>query len=456
MSHLTWGNIDCVELARTYGTPLYVMDEAMIRSRCAEIRESFLEKWPDTTACYASKAFLTTTMAKIIEQEGLGLDVVSGGELHTALAAKFPASRMVMHGSAKSESELCAALSHGVGRVVVDGQMELELLAKLAAESGKHQDILIRVAPGVVPKTHSHIVTGHKGSKFGLPIGGGIIEKAVTFALNSPNLTLRGFHFHIGSQIFENEMHVKSVKRIAGLMESLKSRIGFETEELNFGGGFGVGKTPEKAPSPLRGELHIPLSFFTDPMMEALNFECGWRDLKRPSVTIEPGRWIVAEAGITLYTVETVKHLPDVTYIGVDGGMPDNPRPSLYQAAYEAVVANKMDQPVEKEEKAKNAKKSGKSKKVTIAGKCCETGDILIDSIALPPVERGDVIAVFNTGAYNFSMANNYNRLTRPAVVLVNNGRADEIVERGTLDGLLLGDRMPERLTQETRHTSDG
>ena len=445
MSHLTWGNMDCVELARTYGTPLYVMDEAIIRSRCAEVRESFLERWPDTAACYASKAFLTTTMAKIIEQEGLGLDIVSGGELHTALVAKFPASRMVMHGSAKSESELNAALSHGVGRVVVDGQMELELLAKLAAESGKRQDILIRVAPGVVPKTHSHIVTGHKGSKFGLPLQSGLIEKAVTFAVNSPNLTLRGFHFHIGSQIFENEMHVKSVKRIASLLESLKSRIGFEAEELNFGGGFGVGKTPENAPHSIRGELHIPLAYFTDPMMEALNFECSWRDLKRPSVTIEPGRWIVAEAGITLYKVETVKHLPDVTYIGVDGGMPDNPRPSLYQASYEAVIANKLDQPVEKKEKRK------KARKVTIAGKCCETGDILIDSIALPPVERGDVIAVFNTGAYNFSMAGNYNRLTRPAVVLVNNGHADEIVARGTFDGLLIGDHMPERMCVASR-----
>jgi len=422
------------------------MDEAVIRSRCAEVRESFLEKWPDTVACYASKAFLTTTMAKIIEQEGLGLDVVSGGELHTALAARFPASRIVMHGSAKSENELCSALSHGVGRVVVDGQMELELLAKLAAESGKCQDILIRVAPGVVPKTHSHIVTGHKGSKFGLPLQSGLIEKAVVFALAAPNLRLRGFHFHIGSQIFENEMHVKSVKRVASLMESLKSRLGFETEELNFGGGFGVGKMPEKTSNSISGERHLPIAFFTDPMMEVLNFECSWRGLKRPSVTIEPGRWIVAEAGITLYRVETVKHLPEVTYVGVDGGMPDNPRPSLYQASYEAVIANKMDLPA-----AKNAKNAGETEKVTIAGKCCETGDILIESIALPPVERGDVIAVFNTGAYNFSMAGNYNRLTRPAVVLVNNGRADEIVERGTLDGLLLGDRMPERMCAASR-----
>jgi len=431
-----WGSVDCVELARMYGTPLYVMDEAVIRARCAEVREAFLKKWPDTKACYASKAFLATTMAGIIEQEGLGLDVASGGELYTALAAQFPAPRMVMHGNAKSESELCAALSHGVGRVVVDGQMELELLAGLAAKTGKHQNILIRVTPGVVPKTHSHIVTGHKGSKFGLPIEGGILENAVTCALASPNLTLKGFHFHIGSQIFENELHVESVKRVAALIERLKNILGFETEELNFGGGFGVGKIPENVPFPIPGEPHLPLAFFTDPMMEALIAECMTRGLKRPAVVIEPGRWVVAEAGITLYKVETVKRLPGVTYVGVDGGMPDNPRPSLYQAAYEAVIANKANLPA--------------TEKITIAGKCCETGDILIDSIALPHVERGDVIAVFNTGAYNFSMANGYNRLMRPAVVMVNEGHADEIVARDTFADLLRGDRVPGRMRNST------
>jgi len=428
--HLMWGSVDCVELASMYGTPLYVVDEAVIRSRCAEVRETFLNKWPNTSACYAGKAFLTTAMAKIIEQEGLGLDVVSGGELVTALAADFPTSQIAMHGNAKSEQELRAALSHGVGRVIVDGQMELELLDKLAAEADKQQSILIRVAPGVVPHTHPHIVTGHRGSKFGLPIEGGILESAAAFAAASPNLVLRGFHFHIGSQIFENDFHVESVRRVVALMERMKRKLGFETEELNFGGGFGVGKTPEKAPIP--GEPHLSLAFFTDPMMETLSTECLSRGLARPSVCIEPGRWIVAEAGITLYKIETIKRLPDVTYVCVDGGMPDNPRPSLYQAAYEGVIANKVGLP--------------DSEKVTIAGKCCETGDILIESLALPTVERGDILAVFNTGAYNFSMASNYNRLTRPSVVLVNDGRADEIVERRTEADLLKGERIPNRM----------
>ena len=434
MQHLMWSNVDCVELARMYGTPLYVMDEVVIRARCAEIRETFLEKWPNTSACYASKAFLTTAMARIIEQEGLSLDIASGGELYTALAAKFPASRIEMHGSAKSEDELRAALSYGVGRIMVDGQMELELLAQLAAKTGKRPEILIRVTPGVKPDTHSHIVTGHKGSKFGLPIDGDILENAVSFALNSSSLVLRGFHFHVGSQIFKNDTHVESVKRVVELMERLKNKLGFETTELNFGGGFGVGRIPENAPSHMQREPHLPLALFTDPMMEALTEACRARGLKRPAVCIEPGRWVVAEAGITLYRVDTIKRLPDMTFVGVDGGMPDNPRPSLYQAVYEAVIANKASLPV--------------TEKVTIAGKCCETGDILIESIALPDVERGDVIAVFNTGAYNFSMASNYNRLARPAVVLVNDGRADVIVARQSPDDLLLGDRIPDHMTR--------
>jgi diaminopimelate decarboxylase len=438
LPHLLWGNADCVELARTFGTPLYVMDESMIRARCAEVRSAFLEKWPATTACYASKAFLTKTMARMVCQEGLGLDVVSGGELHTALAADFPPSRIELHGNAKSERELRAALSAGVGRVIVDGVMELELLAALAAETGRKADILIRVAPGVNPHTHAHIVTGHTGSKFGLPIEGELLESAVKFALASPGLALKGFHFHIGSQIFENSSHVEAVGRIAALAARLKTRLGFEAEELNLGGGFGVGKLPDFSHSPhspdknVPSESHVPLHLFTDAMMEALTRECRARGLARPAVAIEPGRWIVAEAGITLYAVETIKRLPGVTYVGVDGGMPDNPRPSLYQAAYEGVVANKISAPA--------------AEKATIAGKCCETGDILVESIALPPVERGDIVAIFNTGAYNFSMASNYNRLPRPAVVLVKDGRADVVVARQTHDDLLRGDAIPDRM----------
>jgi diaminopimelate decarboxylase len=415
------------------------MDESLIRARCAEVRSAFLEKWPRTAACYASKAFLTKTMARMIHQEGLGLDVVSGGELHTAFAAGFPPSRIELHGNAKSEEELRMAISAGVGRIIVDGLMELELLSALSVEAGRKIDISIRFAPGVTPHTHSHIVTGHKGSKFGLPIEGELLESAVKLALTSPNLALRGFHFHVGSQIFDNSSHVEAVKRVAALAENLKGRLGFEVEELNFGGGFGVGKLPDVSgifgkPGNAPTEPHVPLRLFTDAMMESLTEECKARGLALPSVAIEPGRWIVAEAGITLYSVETVKRLPGVTYAAVDGGMPDNPRPSLYQAVYEGAVANKIGVPAVDAEK------------VTIAGKCCETGDILIESLALPPVERGDIVAIFNTGAYNFSMASNYNRLPRPAVVLVKDGHAEVIVQRQTRDDLLRGDHIPDRM----------
>jgi diaminopimelate decarboxylase len=426
-----------VELARKFGTPLYVIDESVLRARCAEIRETFLSKWPNTEAYYASKAFLTTAMARVAEQEGLGLDVVSGGELFTALAARFPPSRIVMHGNAKSERELRAALSSGVGRIVADGIMELELLARVAAGTGQRPAILIRVAPGVNPSTHSHLVTGHIGSKFGLPIEGNFLENAVKFALASPHLALKGFHFHVGSQIFENGSHVESVRRVVALAEKMKAVLGFETEELSLGGGFGVGKFPDVSGCPgiPSAEPHVSLRFFTDAMMETLTRECASRGLAIPAVSIEPGRWVVAEAGITLYTVETVKRLPGVTYAGVDGGMPDNPRPSLYQAAYEGVLANKIGLPP-----------GELTEKVTIAGKCCETGDILIESLTLPRVDRGDILAVFNTGAFNFSMASNYNRLPRPAVVFVKDGQADVVVARQTEEDLLRGDSVPERL----------
>jgi diaminopimelate decarboxylase len=425
--------MDCVELAHIWETPLYVLDEGIIRSRCAEIRSDFLGRWAKTWACYASKAFLTTGMACIVDQEGLGLDVVSGGELYTAIRAGFPPYRIKMHGSAKSERELRLALASGVGSIIVDGLMELELLDALAGEVRRPPDrrerprIVLRVAPGVDPHTHSFLITGQTGGKFGLPLEdgeGSLLSEAVRFALSSKSITLGGFHFHVGSQIFENHAHVEAVRRMVVCMERMQKTFGFKTRELNFGGGFGVPASPDKP--------HVPLRFFTDAMMGVLTEECEARNLERPYVTIEPGRWLVSDAGITLYTVETVKRLDGVTYVGVDGGMADNPRPSLYGAEYCAIVANRPDDPP--------------AGKVVIAGRCCETGDILIRDVELPAVTRGDILAVFNTGAYNFSMASNYNRLPRPAVVLVRDGWADLLVARQTWDDMLSGDSIPERL----------
>ena len=430
MSHLFWGGADCVDLAARFGTPLYVLDESVIRARCAEVRNEFLNRWPRTSASYASKAFLTRAMARIVEDKGLGLDVVSLGELHTALAADFPASRIEMHGNAKSEAELSAALDFGVGRIIVDGLMELEVLAELAARRGRRAEILLRVAPGVQPKTHAHITTGQEGSKFGLPLDGELLPRAVRMATDRESLSLRGLHFHIGSQIFSPEAHVQSVVRVAAAMRRLREELDFRVRELNLGGGFGARSHPS--------EPHVPLSLFTDAMMEALTRECAAAGLERPDVALEPGRWIVSEAGITLYRVETVKELPGVTYIGVDGGMADNPRPALYQAIYEASVADRSD-----------AAPVRGGPRVSVVGRCCETGDVLIEDAGLPPVGRGDVLALFSTGAYTFSMASGYNRLCRPAVVLVKGGEAEVIVERQTLDDLLWGDRIPDRLSRE-------
>jgi diaminopimelate decarboxylase len=424
-----------VELARTLETPLYVLDEGIIRERCAEIRSDFMSRWAGTWACYASKAFLTTSMAWIMDQEGLGLDVVSGGELYTALRAGFPPYRTNLHGNVKSERELHLALTSGVGHIIVDSLMELELLDGLAGEARRPSDrrgrprILLRVAPGVDPHTHSYLVTGQAGSKFGLPLEGGpdgtsLLTEAVRFAMSSKSIALAGFHFHIGSQIFENGAFVEAVRRVAACMERLNKELGFKTRTLNVGGGFGVPASPD--------EPHLPLRLFTDAMMSVLTEECEARGLTRPYVTIEPGRWLVSRAGITLYTVETIKRLSDVTYVGVDGGMADNPRPALYQAQYHAVLANKIGEPP--------------AEKVVIAGRCCETGDILVESAELPTVERGDILAIFNTGAYNFSMASGYNRLLRPAVALAHNGWADLIVTRQTYEDLLIGDVIPERL----------
>ncbi|MDR1731648.1 MAG: diaminopimelate decarboxylase [Synergistaceae bacterium] len=435
MGHLVWGGANCVELARTYGTPLYVVDEGIVRARCAEVRTDFLERWPGSAACYASKAFLTTCMAWIINQEGLGLDVVSGGELYTALRAGFSPSRIELHGNAKSEEELRLAFASGVGHIIADGIMELQLLDGLAEEIHRAPEVserprvLLRVAPGVEPHTHTYLVTGQVGSKFGLPLEtdsdeDGLLSEAVRFAMASRTFDLTGFHFHIGSQIFENATYIEAVKRIVACMGRMREKFGFETRELNFGGGFGVPAAPD--------EPHLPLRHFTDAMMETLKAECAARKLPCPSVTIEPGRWIISDAGITLYSVETIKRLKDVTYVGVDGGMADNPRPSLYGAQYVCKLANKIGLPPEE--------------KVVVAGRCCETGDILVESAELPRVERGDVLAVFSTGAYNFSMASGYNRLLRPAVVLVRDGMSDLIVARQTWEDLLAGDCIPQRL----------
>ncbi len=428
VSHLIWGGVDCVELAKRFGTPLYVIDETVVRARCAEVRKEFLERWPGTRASYASKAFLTRTMARIIDQEGLGLDVVSLGELRIALSAGFPPDRIEMNGNAKSEEELDAALSSGVGRIIVDSLTELEVLADKAEAAGKTAPVLLRVAPGVDAHTHAFIATGKTGSKFGLPIDGPMLSHAVRMTRERKGLDLLGLHFHVGSQLFSPEDHVRSLTRVVEAASRLRNELGFELRELNVGGGQGAKLNPS--------EPHVPMGPFMDEIMEALKRECAAHKLPCPNVSIEPGRWIISEAGITIYRVETVKELPDVVYVAVDGGMSDNPRHPLYDALYDAAVVERADAGAD----------SWEGRKVSVVGKCCESGDVFIEDAHLPRVERGDLLALYNSGAYTYSMASNYNGLGRPAVVLVGDGRAELIVARQTPEDLLRGDVIPERL----------
>lgn len=413
---------DTVELAKKYGTPLYVLSEEIIRERCREIRTDFLEKYRNTRAAYASKAFLTMAMCKIIESEGLGLDVVSGGELYTAVKAGFPMDRVLLHGNNKSYGEIEMAVENDVGRIVIDNPDEVDMIEEIAGRMNKTVKVLIRVAPGVEGNTHKYIITGQKDSKFGIPLNKDTINEAVSKSINSDRIGLMGFHFHLGSNLFENNSYVTAVETVMKLYKRLKDDFGFIAKELNTGGGFGIHYTKDDRINPLK--------YFTDSVMGTVNNCCDRLHLDRPVVTIEPGRWIVGEAGITLYTIGAIKEIPDIrTYASVDGGLPDNPRPALYSAKYEAVIANKYN--------------AEPDRLVTIAGRCCETGDILIWDLKVPEINRGDILAVLCTGAYNYSMANNYNKLPRPAVLLLSKDGEKVIVERETYEDLLRKERVP-------------
>ena len=416
MSNFVFYGCDTVELAKKYGTPLYVMSEDFIVDRCREIRKDFLEKYDNTMAVYASKAFLTKEMARIIKREGLGMDVVSGGELYTAMEIDFPMDKIIFHGNNKLVDEIEMAVKNNVGRIIVDNIGELDLIEDIASKYDKRVNVLFRVCPGVDAHTHKYIQTGQVDSKFGIPLNENIMHKAVKKAMSCKHLDLKGFHFHIGSQLHENEGYIMAVKKMAELMKELKDDIGFITKELNTGGGYGIHYKDEGN--------RKDLAFFTDAIMNTLEEECTKYNLQKPLVIIEPGRWVVGEAGITLYTIGAIKEIPGVrTYVSVDGGMPDNPRPSLYQAKYEAIVANKYGEEL--------------VDKVTIAGKCCESGDILIWDLEVPKIESGDILAVLSTGAYNYSMASNYNRIPKPAVVMVSKGKDRLIVKRETYDDML-------------------
>lgn len=414
--HYFFGGCDTVALAREFGTPLYVVSEDDIRARIREIRAAFDQKHERSRAYYASKAFLTKDMIRIVRDEQLGLDVVSGGELYGAASLGFPPERIMFHGSNKTPEEIASGLEYGVGRFVCDNVEEIRLLNRMAEERGKLARILIRVTPGVDSHTHQYISTAASDSKFGVPLPQ--ILEAISLCARHENVELMGFHFHVGSQLLENTSHLMATGILLDAIDEAYRETGFVTRELNLGGGFGV---RYKASDEV-----LPVGGFIDPMVEKIEAFCAERGLHRPDLAIEPGRWITAEAGVTLYTVGVVKEIPGVrTYLGVDGGLPDNPRPAIYQAEYDAVVANRYGEP--------------ETRTVTVAGRCCET-DTLIQDLKVPPVEPGDILAVRSTGAYCHSMANNYNKLPFPAVVAISEGRPRLSVRRQTAEELYARD----------------
>lgn len=428
-NNFIFSGFDTVKLAKKYGTPLYVMSEDIIKDRCKEIKEDFLNKHKNTKAAYASKAFLTLAMCKIVEREGLYLDVVSGGELYTAIKADFPKDRIMFHGNNKSLEEIKMAIENNIGRIVVDNLYELSLIEDIASEKNKQVGILFRISPEIDVDTHKYIVTGQKDSKFGIPLEEEKILESVKNTIDSNHINLKGFHFHLGSQLFENDIYVKGIEVVVKLMRKLRNSFDFEVLELNVGGGFGVRYTEKDDVKPLK--------FFTDAILKTTESLCLENNLKMPTIIIEPGRWIVADAGITLYTIGSIKEINGIrTYASIDGGFPDNPRPALYGAKYEGIVANKI--------KEKN------EMKVTIAGKCCESGDILIWDLEVPKIESGDILAVKSTGAYNFSMASNYNKVIKPPVVLLSDGKENVIVQRENYEDLIRKDLIPRHLEKNS------
>jgi len=422
--HLVVGGCDTVELAHKYGTPLYVYDEQRIRARCREYIAEFGDRYPQVEIAYASKAALTMGLARVMYQEGMALDVASAGELYTALQADFPAERIKMHGNYKSNVEYRMALEVGVGRIVVDSLIELRQLECWAQKMGTVADVLIRVRPGIDTHTHQLIQTGQVDSKFGLGIYGGEAREAIELAMAAESINLRGLHCHIGSQLLETDGFERAIDLMVEFLARMNDELGLECEDLDLGGGLGIRYT-EKDEPPTVGELAKTIC----PRLLAALDEHG---LDAPRLILEPGRSIVGEAGVTLYTIGVIKEIPDLrTYVSVDGGLSDNPRPALYDAVYEAVVANRANETPEQW--------------VRVAGKHCET-DTLIDDTCLAACEPGDLLAVFSTGAYNYAMASNYNRFTRPAVVLCCDGQDDLLVERESLADLISQDRMPRRL----------
>lgn len=407
--HLLFGGLDTVDLAKKYGTPVYIYDVSIIRKNCRAFVDSFRKQQVAFQVAYASKAFSSIAMMQVAKQEGLSIDVVSEGELYTALQAGFPVERIHMHGNNKSEAELEMAIVNQIGCIVIDNFHEISLLDRLLRKHDRQMDVLIRVTPGIESKTHKYIMTGNVDSKFGFSIENGQAEQAFLQLQDNKYIRLKGLHCHIGSQIFESNRFIMAAEILFNELRDWNQKYGFVSEVLNLGGGFGIRYTADDEP--------LSLQVYAEEIVKALKQYWDGVNFPFPEIWIEPGRSIVGEAGMTLYTVGSTKDIPGIRrYVAVDGGMADNIRPALYEAAYECIVANKGNMADEEV--------------VSIAGKCCESGDMLIKDIALPRLEANDIIAVLSTGAYGYSMASHYNRFAVPPVVFIENG-VDRLVVRG-------------------------
>jgi len=417
--HVEIGGIDTITLAEKYGTPLYVYDVGMIRNNARTFVNTFENLGVEAKVAYASKAFSSIAMLQVAKQEGLCLDVLSVGELYTALQADFPTEKIHLHGNNKSKQEIEMAIENNIGCIVIDNFRDIELIAEVLTVHNKEIDVLMRVTPGVESKTHQYILTGNEDSKFGFDLNNGQAEQGFKVLAEYENIHFKGLHCHIGSQIFETDGFEAATDILFQTLANWKKTYGYEPKVLNLGGGFGIRYTKEDEPIPHSEYVHV--------LAGAVQKGAEEIDIPMPEIWIEPGRSIVGEAGITLYTIGSMKDIPGIRrYVSVDGGMADNLRPALYGANYEAVIANKPKSPVTDE--------------VSIAGKLCESGDMLIWDLPVPKIDSGDILAVFATGAYGYSMASHYNRLPNAAVVFVEDGKDTLVVKRETYEDVVKND----------------
>lgn len=424
--NLEIGGCDLVKLAEKYGTPLYVLDEATIRKICKDYKDAF-KGYPKVNMMYASKALCSSATSALIASEGFGFDVVSSGEIFTVYKSGANMSKVLFNGNNKSYDELSLAIELGVGRISVDNFFELSLLNEIAKSHKKIVNILLRITPGIECHTHEYIQTGHLDSKFGFDLTQ--IDDAVELIVNDyTNLKLHGLHAHIGSQIFEKSIYGDEIEILVKEIARLDEKFGLKLDEINIGGGLGVKYVEADYP---------PSTYEVAEIVIKRLYECIEKyKIDAPALFIEPGRSIISTSGVTLYTLGSSKQVPKgKTYFAVDGGMADNARPSMYQAEYDAQIANKPDYEL--------------AQTVTVVGRFCESGDILIKNIKLPEIEEGDILCVYNTGAYNYSMASNYNRVQKPAMVLVNNSQSDIIIKRESLEDLIAHDIIPDRLKND-------